>query len=119
MKRIALLLLLLFFALAACGGGDPPIEDRIIGQWSGLQTATGGQKVPATWEFLEGGTMVVSAGGITYGADWSVDGNRVNIATELAPESPTYRDVEFVSDDVMRMTKEESGIEETWTRVSE
>jgi len=120
MKKLLLLPLLLIFALAACGGGGGvPIEERIIGEWSGLHTATGGQKVPATWEFLEGGTMVVSVGGITYGADWSVDGDRVNIATELDPDNPTYRDVEFVSDDVMRLTKAESDIEETWTRVEE
>lgn len=115
-KRLPLLLIVLL--LAACGGnGDAPIEQRIIGKWSGLQTAISGDKVPATWEFFEGGTMVVNVGGFNYGAEWSVDGNRVNIATELAPDDPTYRDVEFVSDDVMTLTKED--IKETWTRVEE
>ena len=118
MKRLLSLTLLLIFALAACGGGgDAPIEERIVGTWSGLQTSTNGEKVPATWQFLEGGTMVVQIASFSYGAEWSVDGNRVNIATELDPDNPTYRDVEFVSDDVMRMTKED--IEETWARVEE
>lgn len=122
MKRLFLFTILFIVLLAGCGGsGEPPIEDRIIGEWSGLQTATGGDKVPATWEFLEGGTMVVTIEGvgISYGAEWSVDGDRINIVTELDPENPTYRDVEFVSDDVVRMTKAESDIEETWTRVEE
>ena len=58
MKKL-LIITLLTLLLAACGGDDPPIEERIIGKWSGLQTATSGDKVPATWEFLEGGTMIV------------------------------------------------------------
>lgn len=116
MKKLILFFFLLM-TLAACGGGDAPIEERIIGEWSGLQTSTNGEKVPATWEFLEGGTMIIKIGTFSYGAEWSVEGNRVNIATELAPDDPTYRDVEFVSDDVMRLTKED--IEETWSRVEE
>lgn len=118
MKKIILFVLLLLM-LVACGGSEQPIEERIIGEWSGLQTATSGDKIPATWEFLEDGTMIVNVGGFSYGADWSVDGNRVTIATELDPDNPTYRDVEFVSDDVVKLTKDEGDIEETWSRVEE
>jgi hypothetical protein len=57
--------------------------------------------------------------GITYGADWYVEGNRLHIITELDPDTPTYRDVEFVSDDLMLFTKDEAEITETWTRVVE
>lgn len=116
MKKLVSFVLLLII-LAACGGGDAPIEERIIGEWSGLQTSTNGEKIPATWEFLEDGTMIVKIGTLSYGAEWSVEGNRVNIAAGFDPANPTYRDVEFVSDDVMRMTKED--IEETWSRVEE
>jgi hypothetical protein len=122
MKRFLIVLYILTLVLAACGGSaDPPLEERIIGTWSGAQTNVNGDKIPATWQFLEGGTMVVKITGtdISYGADWSVEGNRINLTTELAPDEPTYRDVEFVSDDVISMTKAESNIEETWTRVTE
>jgi hypothetical protein len=97
------------------------IEGRIIGKWSGLQTSSSGDKVPAIWQFLEGGVMVIQfpAVSISYGAEWSVDGNRITIVTEIDPANPTYRDVEFLSDDVMRLTKDESGIEEIWTRIIE
>ncbi len=63
--------------------------------------------------------MVVSFVGLefSYGATWWVEGNRVHIATEVDPDEPTYRDVTFVSDTVVSMTKSESGIEETWTRI--
>lgn len=119
MKKLFLFAFLLILTLVSCGGNDAPIEERIIGEWSGLQTSVSGDKVPATWEFLPDGTMVVRIGGFSYGAEWSLDGNRVNIVTEVAPDDPTYRDVEFVSDDVMRLTKEEGDIEETWSRVEE
>ncbi|MCA9930800.1 MAG: membrane lipoprotein lipid attachment site-containing protein [Anaerolineales bacterium] len=115
MKKFILFIVMATLVLAACGGSEPPIEERIIGTWSGLQTAASGDKVPATWQFLEGGTMVVSVGGFSYGAEWSIEGSRVNIVTEVAPDDPTYRDIEFVSDDVMKLTKED--IEETWSRV--
>lgn len=118
MKKLVMLVLVLFVAVA-CGGGGDDVESRLIGKWSGAQTNPQGDKIPATWEFLEGGTMVVTVVplDITYGAEWSVDGNRINIATELDPENPTYRDVEFVSDDVIRLTKGDTV--ETWTRVDE
>ncbi len=117
MKRLVILVILLF-ALGACGGGEAPLEERIIGTWEGAMTNTNGDKIPATWQFLEGGTMLVDAGGlVSYGATWEVEGNRINIVTELAPDDPTYRDAEFVSDDVVKLTKED--ITETWSRVDE
>jgi hypothetical protein len=121
MKKVIFFLLVLGFVLVACGGGDKLIEERIIGKWSGAQTNANGDKIPATWEFLEGGIMIVEVVGMgfSYGAEWSVEGNRINLVTELAPDDPTYRDVEFVSDDVIKLTKQESGIEETWSRVKE
>lgn len=95
-------------------------SDRIIGTWSGLQTSKNNEKVPAEWQFLEGGVMVIRipAGGISFGANWTLEGKRINIITEIDPDNPTYRDVEFITDDVMRLTKDESDIVETWTRVS-
>lgn len=62
-------------------------------------------------------TIELSHAGISYGAEWYVEGGRIHIITEVDPNNPTYRDVEFVSSDVMVLTKQESGIKETWTRV--
>jgi hypothetical protein len=118
--RILFLLLAIVVFLAACGGSevsDLPLEQRLIGKWSGAQVNREGNPIPATWEFLEGGTMVVTITGLgqSFGAEWSAEGNRINFTTELDPDEPNYRDVEFVSDDVIKLTKE--GIEETFTRV--
>jgi len=117
-----LLLVLITISLAACGGSgssERPLEQRIIGKWSGIQTNAEGDKFPATWEFIEGGTMIVKIIGVdvSYGAKWSAEGSRINFTTELAPDEPNYRDVEFVSEDVIKLKKE--GIEDTWTRVEE
>ena len=54
---------------------------------------------------------------VSYGAEWYIQENRLHITTELDPENPTYRDIEFVSDDVILLTKDEAGIKETWTRI--
>lgn len=120
--RLAFLMLVTALIVAACGGSgasDQPLEQRIIGKWSGVQVNKNGDPIPATWEFLEGGTMVVKITGlpVSYGAKWSAEGNRINFTTELNPDEPNYRDVEFVSDDVIKLKKE--GIEETFTRVKE
>ena len=95
----------------------PPIEERILGKWSGAMTNIQGDKIPATWTFMEGRVMVVNINllGVSYGAEWYVEGNRIHIISELDPNNPTYRDVEFVSDNVIILTKED--IQETWTRV--
>jgi len=79
-------------------------------------TITSGETIPATWEFLGGGVMIVSIPqvNITYGASWSFAGDRMNIVTELDPENPTYRDIEFVSNDVFIASKE--SFSETWSR---
>ena len=102
--------------LLGCSAVAKPTSKRIIGVWTGMQTAANGEKVPAKWEFVEGGTMLVEvAGGVfSYGATWEVTGNRIDIVTELDPEKPTYRDVEFKSNDVMVLTKLD--IVETWQR---
>lgn len=119
--RLAFLILvaLIVVACGGSGGSEPPLEQRLIGKWSGTQINKNGDPIPATWEFLEGGTMVVKIVGldIGYGAKWSVEGSRINFTTELAPDEPNYRDVEFVSEDVVKFSKE--GIEETFTRVEE
>lgn len=98
----------------------PSIRDQVLGKWSGAQTSTNGEMVPALWEFLPDGTMLVSFVGIDfkYGASWSIDGNRITIVTELEPDRSTYRDVEFLSADVMRLTKDEAAIVETWSRIN-
>lgn len=115
-------LILVTLTLAACGGSGAeaqPLNQRIIGKWSGAMTNTEGDKVPATLEFLEDGTMIVRITGldVSYGAEWSTEGSRLNFTTELSPDEPNYRDVEFVSEDVVKLSKE--GIEETFTRVEE
>jgi len=122
MKKAIPFLILMSLILVGCGGArskKPSLEERIIGKWSGVQTSVSGDKVPAVWEFIEGGTMIIRIVGvdISFGATWSVEGNRINIVPELDPERPTYRDVEFVSDDVMKLTKED--IVETWARLEE
>ena len=96
----------------------PPIEERIIGTWTGAMTNANGDKLPATWTILEGGVMVVEVlmFDVTYGAEWRVEGDRMHITTELDPDNPTYRDIEFVNDDLMILTKDESNIKETWAR---
>lgn len=119
--RLAFLIFIIL-VLAACGdsgGSDQPLEQRILGKWSGVQTSASGDKIPATWEFLEDGTMVVEivGMGMGYGAEWSAEGGRINFTTELAPDEPNYRDVEFVNEDTVKFSKE--GIEETFTRVEE
>lgn len=98
---------------------DIPIEIRILGTWSGAMTNHNGDQIPAQWTFMQGGIMIVEFPylGMSYGAEWSIQGNRINIVTELDPNDPTYRDVEFISDDIIILSKEESGISETWTRV--
>jgi hypothetical protein len=65
--------------------------------------------------------MVITITGIdiSFGATWSVEESRINIVSEIDPENPTYRDVEFVSDDVMKLTKAESNIVETWSRIKD
>ena len=122
MKKAILFLIVTSLVLVACGGlgsKEPPLEERILGTWSGAQTNADGDKIPATWEFLEGGTMVIKIFGLdmAFGATWSVEGNRINFVLELDSENPTYRDVEFVSDDVIKLTKAEGDIVETWTRI--
>lgn len=100
-------------------GCAAPIEKRIIGTWSGAMTNKEGEKIPASWTFMDGGIMLIEINILEYryGAEWSVEGNRIHIIPETDPNNPTYRDVEFVTDDVMILTKEEAGIKETWTRV--
>ena len=97
----------------------PSIEERIIGKWSGAMTNTSGDKILAFWTFIDGGVMIVEINifGYSYGAKWYVEGSRIHVITEIDPNNPTYRDAEFVTDDVMILTKEESDIKETWTRV--
>jgi hypothetical protein len=99
----------------------PPIEERIIGKWSGVMTNKNGDKIPAFWTFLDGGVMVIELNpfGFSYGAEWHVEGSRIHIIPETDPNDQTYRDVEFVTDDVMILTKEEADIRETWTRVED
>lgn len=114
------ILLVIVVLLAACGGNsEQPLEQRIIGKWSGTQVSANGERIPATWEFLEGGTMVVTITPLntSYGATWTAEGNRINFTTELDPDNPNYREVEFVSEDVIKLSKED--IEETFTRVEE
>jgi len=96
----------------------PPNEERIIGTWSGAMTNANGDKLPATWTIIEGGVMVIEVlvFDVSYGAEWRVEGDRIHITTELDPDNPTYRDIEFVNDDLMILTKDESEIRETWTR---
>lgn len=114
MKTISILLLVSLILLGCAAS----TSERIIGKWSGTQTNAAGNKLPATWEFIEGGTMVISITGLaSYGATWEADGNRITIVTELSPDKSTYRDVEFINDDTVKMTKAEAGITETWTRV--
>ena len=98
-----------------------PIEDRIIGKWSGSMTNKNNEKVLAYWTFLDDGHMIVEifGFGVTYGADWYVEGNRLHLVTEMDPSNPTYRDIEFVNDDVIIMTKDEADIKETWTRIEQ
>lgn len=95
-----------------------PTEKRIIGKWSGVMTNKKGEKIPAFWTFMDGGTMIIEINILeySYGAKWSVEGDRIHIVPETDPDSPTYRDVEFLTDDVMILTKEETNIKETWTR---
>lgn len=119
--RLALLILvtLVLVSCGGSGGNDQPLEQRIIGKWSGVLTNVNGDKIPANWEFIEGGAMVVKIIGldVSYGGKWLVEGSRINFTTELDPEKSNYRDVEFVSEDTMKLTKE--GIEETFTRIEE
>lgn len=119
--RLVFLILIALFVTACGDSGDSnqPLDQRLIGEWSGVQVNVNGDPIPATWEFLEGGTMVVKIVGLnaSYGAKWSVEGNRLNFTTELDPDKPNYRNVEFVSEDIIKLTKE--GIEETFTRIEE
>jgi hypothetical protein len=96
-----------------------PIAERILGRWSGVMTNKLGDKLPAYWTFMKDEIMLVEFEGLgySYGAKWRVEGNRLYITTELDPSNPTYRDVEFVTDDLMILTKTEANITETWTRV--
>lgn len=114
-----LFLLAVLFLLLACSGdsGPPPIEKRILGVWDGLQTNGVGDKLPASWEFVEGGKLIVNIKlmDVTYLADWYVDGNRIHITTEIQPDKPTYRDAEFLNDNMLKLTKDDT-IEETWVR---
>jgi hypothetical protein len=98
-----------------------PIAERIIGRWSGVMTNQLGDQIPAYWTYMKDGVMLIEIVGFgySYGAKWSVEGNRISITTELDPSNPTYRDVEFVTDDVMILTKEEKNISETWSRVAD
>jgi hypothetical protein len=97
----------------------PPLEERVIGEWSGFMTNVNNDKIPATWTFLDNGIMAVSAMGFSYGAEWYLEDNRIHIISELDPNNPTYRDIEFISGDLMILTKEEADIKETWTRVKD
>ena len=96
-----------------------PHEARIIGVWAGAMTNKNGEKILAHWTFMEEGVMIVNFDllNISYGAEWHIEEGRLFITTELDPTMPTYRDIEFASDDVMILTKDETNIRETWTRV--
>lgn len=119
MKYGRYFILLLCLLFVACSGLSPE-EAQLIGKWEGLQTTINGTKVPATWEFQASDTLIINPSDslIIYEADWSMEGNRIFITTEIDPENPTYRDVEFIADDTMKLTKGK-GIEETWQRIVE
>lgn len=121
MKKVMLFLVIVSFVLVGCGGpgGGKPIQERVIGKWTGAMVNKNGDRIPVEWEFLEGGTMVTKFPmlNISYGGAWSAESSRINFTTEIDPEEKNYRDVEFVSDDVMKLTKED--FEETFTRVKE
>ena len=98
-----------------------PIEKRIIGKWSGVMTNKNGDQIPAFWTFIDGGVMTIEISLLeySYGGEWYVEGNRIYIIPETDPNTPTYRDAEFVTDDVMILSKEEANIKETWTRIKD
>lgn len=96
-----------------------PFEERIIGKWSGMMTNASDNKLPATWTFLEGGILLIEIGQFSYGAEWSIKGNRIHIISELDPENPTYRDIEHLDEKIMVLVKSENNIKETWKRVEE
>lgn len=117
MKRFWLLLLV-GILLIGCKK-EEPLEKRILGTWSGREVNVNGEMLPATWEFLEGGTLIarIPSEDITYELTWElVQDKRINIFTHLAPE-PTYLDVEFVSDDEIKLIEVESGNESALIRV--
>lgn len=121
MKRLMLGLIVFSLVLLSCGLGswatEKPLNERIVGKWSGLLVNKNGDKLPAEWEFLDKGTMVIriTTAGVSYGGTWSAEGNRINFTTEANPEEKNYREVEFVSDDVVKLTKE--SVTETFSRI--
>lgn len=125
MKRF-LLLLIIGALLAACGGGQPDTAERLVGKWSGLISNDEGGTFPSDWEFTEDGKMIVviAPGALnvvqtaTYYFD---DDGALRIVADDAEEgaTPGRRVVEFVTDDTVKLTAENSGIVTTLTRVEE
>jgi len=40
----------------------------------------------------------------------------MHLPSSFNPEESTYRDIEFITDDIIRLTNSEADIVETWTR---
>ena len=85
-----------------------------------------GTKINTTWQFLVGAGLIyakIEASDWEYdhfyyfGFPYGIEGNRIYLNSPI--QGNTYRDVEFLSDNEIRMTKEDEGIIEVWTRVEE
>ena len=119
----------LFFVLifSACGGvGEPNTADRIIGTWRGTLVNDDGDIFPTEWEFSEDGklVLVISPGvlDMVQVADYWFDDDgaiRTKEITAAKDVKPGRRVIKFISDDVMTLTAEESGIVTTVKRVTE
>lgn len=117
MKKLVLIFIICL-ALSACsGGGNNNTAERIIGTWRGTLENDNGDTFPAEWEFIEDGklTLVISPGvlDVVQVADyWFDDDGSLRIKDITAGEDvePGRRIVEFVSDDVITLTAEKSGI---------
>jgi len=94
---------------------------RILGEWSGAYSNKDGEKILATMTYYEGGIRIteVTLFGMSFSSEWWFEGDRMYFISELSPEKTNFRDVEFIADDVMRTTKEESDVVETWKRVED
>ena len=95
------------------------------GEWEGM-TGDDDEAMPAVFEFLENGKAVVTiAPGVLNAVQtadyWFDDDGALRLKDTSADEvaEPGRRIVEFISDDVMTLTAEESGIVTTLRRVKE
>lgn len=123
MPRFRPLLLLAFMVLlAACGGNG--FEDALVGRWEGDSTDASGVTRPATWEFFEDGTVIVTVASAAGGSSSVAgiyqfeDDDTIIILEREGDADPGRRDIRMPDGDTLILTAPVSGAQDILRRGS-